>query len=88
MSRRPGWYRIRGRFRASLLVSLGIHFAVVAALVNVVFRYDIRSLGVVEDRARATPERLRYVRVAPEPGGGGPAVASQPSIGPTATVRL
>jgi hypothetical protein len=88
VSRQPGWYRIRGRSRASLLVSLGIHVAVVAALINVVFRYDIRSLGVVEDRARATPERLRYVRVAPEPAGGGAAVASLASTGPTATIRL
>jgi hypothetical protein len=83
-----GWYRVRGRSRASLLVSLGIHVVGAVALLNVVFRYDIGALGVVERSDRGTPERLRYVRVVPAPAGGGPAVASQPTQRPIATVRL
>ncbi len=88
MRRGLGWYRIRGRSRSSLLVSLGIHVAVVAGLINVVFRYDISSVGVVDNRGRAAAEQVRYVRVAPEPDAGGPGATSQPALGPTATVRL
>ena len=88
MKRGLGWYRIRGRSRSSLLVSLGIHVAVTALLVNVVFHYDVGSVGVVERSDRATPEQLRYVRVVPEPSAGGPAAAAPPAPGPTATRRL
>lgn len=83
-----GWYRIHGRSRASLLVSLGVHVAVIGVLANMVFRYDIGSLGVAERPDRATPERLRYVRVAPEPSAGGAAGATRPALRPTATRRL
>ena len=90
MSRRRGWYRIRGRSHASLVVSLAIHLAVAVGLLNIVFRYDIGSLGVVEHRIQSTPERVRYVRFVPQPSaGGGPASASRPATRrPTATVRL
>jgi hypothetical protein len=88
MKRGLGWYRIRGRSRASLLVSLGVHLAVAVALINIVFRYDIGSVGVVDRPDRATPEQLRYVRVVPEPSAGGPATATRPAPGPTATRRL
>jgi hypothetical protein len=88
MRRGLGWYRIRGRSRTSLLVSLGVHLAVAFALINIVFRYDVGSLGVVEHPDRATPERLRYVRLVREPSAGGPAAAARPAPGPTATRRL
>jgi len=88
MRRGQGWYATRGRSRTSLLVSLGVHAAVIGALINVVFRYDIGSFDVVERPDRATPEGLRYVRVAPEPSGGGPAMATGAAPGRTATRRL
>ena len=82
------WYRIRGRSRASLIVSVAVHLAVAVALLNTVFSYPIGSPD--GDRAiPATPERLRYVRVAPAPSAGGPAAtALKPAAGPTATARL
>jgi hypothetical protein len=88
MKRGLGWYRIRGRSRTALLVSLAVHVGVVVALINVVFRYDIGSLGVAERAHSASPERLRYVRVVAEPSAGGPATATRPAPGPTATRRL
>jgi hypothetical protein len=88
MRRGLGWYRIRGRSRASLLVSLAVHVAVIVALANVVFRYDIGSLGIVDRLDRATPERLRYVRVVPEPSAGYPAATTRSVQGATATRRL
>lgn len=88
MKRGLGWYRIRGRSRAALVVSLAVHVGVVVALLNVVFRYDIGSLGVAERAHSASPEQLRYVRVVPEPSAGGPATATRPAPGPTATRRL
>jgi hypothetical protein len=69
-------------------VSLGVHVAVVVALLNVVFRYDVGSLGVAERPTPAVPERVRYVRVVGEPSGGGLASATQPASGRTATRRL
>jgi hypothetical protein len=88
MSRRHGWYRIRGRSRTSLLISLGIHVAVAVALLNVVFRYDLATMGVVERFDRSTPERLRYVRVIPGPSASGASTATEPAPGPRATARL
>jgi hypothetical protein len=88
VSRRDGWYRIRGRSRTSLLISLGVHVAVAVALLNVVFRYDLAPMGLVEGSDRSTPERLRYVRVVPGPSAGGASTAMQPAPGPTATARL
>jgi hypothetical protein len=88
MKRGLGWYRVRSRSRTSLLVSLGVHLAVTVALINVVFRYDIGTLGVVEGPDRATPEQLRYVRVAPAPSVGGLGAPARPVPGPTATRRL
>jgi hypothetical protein len=88
MRRGLGWYRIRGRSRASLLVSLGVHLVVAFALINIVFRYDVGSLGVVERPGRATPERLRYVRLVPERSAGGPGAATRSAPGPIATRRL
>jgi hypothetical protein len=83
-----GWYRIRGRSRASLVVSVGVHVAVIVALANVAFQYDIGSVGLVERPERAVPERLRYVRVVPDPAAGGNAIAMRAAPGPTATRRL
>src|SRR5918992_217970 len=88
MKRGLGWYRIRGRSRTALLVSLAVHVGVVVALINVVFRYDIGSLGVAERAHSASPERVRYVRLVAEPSAGGPATATRPAPGPTATRRL
>jgi hypothetical protein len=88
MKRGLGWYRIRGRSRASLLVSLSVHIVVILGLINVVFRYDVGSLGVTDRPDRATPERLRYVRVVPQPSAGGPPTTTLPAPGPTATRRL
>lgn len=83
-----GWYRIHGQSRTSLLISLGVHVAVAVALVNIVFHYDLGSVGVVERPDRPTPELLRYVRVVPAPSAGGPVAATPPAPGPTATRRL
>jgi hypothetical protein len=88
MKRERGWYRIHGRSRASLLVSLGVHVAVAIALVNVVFHYDLGSVGVVEHPDLMAPERLRYVRVVPGPSTSGSPAAARPASGPTATQRL
>ncbi|MFN2564792.1 MAG: hypothetical protein ABR499_07270 [Gemmatimonadaceae bacterium] len=89
MSRKGrGWYRVRGRSRASLLVSLGVHLAAVVGLLNMVFRYDVGTWREEGPTATA-PERLRYVRVVPQPSAGGPvSVSANPSRGPTATRRL
>lgn len=83
-----GWYRIRGRSRGSLAVSIGIHLAVAIALLNIVFRYPIGRF--VEERpSPSAPERLRYVRVAPAPSAGGDSTAGpRASTGPVATRRL
>lgn len=88
MSRSLGWYRIRGRSRASLFVSLGIHGVVAVALLNIVFRYDVGTRSTLERSERSTPERLRYIRVVPEPSAGARATAMQAASGPTATARL
>ena len=87
MTRGLGWYRIRGRSRASLLVSVGIHLVVAIGLLNIAFRYPIG--GVIDERPiRVTPERLRYVRVVPEPSAGGGAATTGRTGGPVATQRL
>jgi hypothetical protein len=88
VSRSLGWYRIRGRSRASLFISLGIHSVVAVALVNIVFRYDLGTRSTFERSERSTPERLRYIRVVAEPSAGGRATATQATSGPAATVRL
>jgi hypothetical protein len=89
MKRGVGWYRIRGQSRVSLLVSLGIHLAAAVALVNIAFHYDIGRMGVIDRTDRATPERVRYVRVVLAPTAGGTAAATGPTAsGPTATARL
>jgi hypothetical protein len=83
-----GWYRIHGRSRTSLLVSVAVHAAVIGAMLNIVFDYEIGGIGT-ERPARSAPERVRYVRVVAEASGGGDsASASRPAPGPTATVRL
>ena len=87
MSRRRGWYHLRGRSRGSLAVSIGIHLAATIALVNIVFRYPIGRF--IEDRpTQAAPERLRYVRVSPRPSSGGGPIGGHPTPGPVATRRL
>jgi hypothetical protein len=86
VSRGRGWYRLQGRSRASLLVSIGIHLGVAVALVNIVFRYPIGR--VAEERpVRAVAEQLRFVRINPQPSAGGPAASGRVS-GPVATRRL
>jgi hypothetical protein len=87
LSRGLGWYRIRGRSRTSLAVSLGIHLAATVALLNIVFRYPI-GRSIEDQPGRVAPEQLRYVRVAPAPSAGGSAQAMQPAQGPVATRRL
>ena len=87
MNRGRGWYRIRGRSRGSLAVSVGIHLAVVVALLNIVFRYPI-GRSVEDGPLRLAPEQLRYVRVAPQPSAGGTAGAAPMPAGPVATRRL
>jgi hypothetical protein len=87
VSRGLGWYRIRGRSRASLLVSLGIHVVAMIALFNIVFRYPVGRV-VDEGPDRSIPERVRYVRVVPEPSAGGPTGVTRAAPGPTATRRL
>jgi hypothetical protein len=89
MIRGLGWYRIRGRSRASLLVSVGIHLIVAIGLLNMVFRYPIG--GATDERPiRTMPERLRYVRVAAEPSAGGRAdtATATRASGPVATRRI
>jgi hypothetical protein len=82
-----GWYRVGGRSRASLVVSIGVHVAAAVALLNMVFRYPIGA-SERERPTLAAPERLQYVRVTPVPSAGGPATGTRPSTGPTATTRL
>jgi hypothetical protein len=82
-----GWYHIRGRSRASLLVSIGVHLVVAIGLLNMVFRYPIA--GATDERpVPTTPERLRYVRVVPEPSAGGGAADTGRIGAPVATRRL
>jgi hypothetical protein len=88
VSRRAGWYRIRGRSRASLLVSVGIHLVAAVGLLNIVFRYDLRTTGLVDRSGRSVPERLRYVRVVAEPSGGGATPDPRSAPAPVATTRL
>ncbi len=61
--------------------------AVTIVLLNIVFRYPVgRS---VEDRpTQVAPERLRYVRVAPQPSAGGTPTRAPTAPGPVATRRL
>lgn len=87
MSPGRGWYRIRGRSRSSLAVSIGIHLAATIALLNIAFRYPIGRF--IEDRPTlAAPEQLRYVRVGSAPSAGGPAGATRQTPGPVATRRV
>jgi hypothetical protein len=82
-----GWYRMRGRSRASLLVSVGIHLVAAIGLLNIVFRYPIG--GLVDERpVRTIPEQLRYVRVVPEPSAGGAGIDTARARGPVATRRV
>jgi hypothetical protein len=82
-----GWYRIHGRSRTSLLVSVAVHAAVIGAMLNIVFRYEIAGIGA-ERSTRPAPERLRYVRVVAQPSAGGDSASAIRPAGPTATVRL
>ena len=87
MNRGLGWYRGRGRSRGSLAVSVGIHVAVMIALLNIVFRYPI-GRSAEDGPTQVAPERLRYVQVAAQPSAGGTPSAAPTTRGPVATRRL
>ncbi len=87
MSAGRGWYRVRGRSRRWLFVSIGVHLVVTIALLNIVFEYPMGRF--IEERpALMAPEQLRYVRVTPQPSAGGPAASARTPAGPVATRRL
>lgn len=70
----------------SLLVSVAIHAAIVAALVQIVFRYPLGQLiGIPEPEI--TQERLQYVTLPPQPlehSGGGRTAAPAKTSAPAA----
>lgn len=85
--RRQGWYRVGRRSRSSLLISVAVHAASIAFLVNIAFQYDLGSLRS-ERGTWSPPEKLQFVRVSPRPGGGLPDARQLPGAGPAATARL
>ena len=82
------------RSTGSFIASIAIHVAVVAALVQIVFRYPLGQLMGIP-RQEPISERVQFVRVAPQPtenSGGGARVtppreraAPAPLITPTVT---
>src|SRR5205814_10065320 len=66
--RRSGMMRLpfARRSTGSFIASIAIHVAVVAALVQIVFRYPLGQLMGIP-RQEPISERVQFVRVAPQP---------------------